>query len=166
MPVLKRLAFILICAAVAAIAATFGQPLVHENPDAVLIIITVMTVFAGFLVAIIAILGDPAMLPGGSWRAAEGARDRVYATVATHTWLFRLYLLAIALLFLGTLLSKAPNGSWAAEVKPWVERLYLFFGVFSFGLTLALPSMLARLQMARVDAEIGQRREEVHLPNN
>jgi len=99
MNVARRIGFILLCALVAAAAAYFGQPLAHDNSDAILIIITVLTVFAGFLVAIIAILGDPAMLPGGSWRAAEGSRGQVYARVVTHTWLFRLYLLAIALLF-------------------------------------------------------------------
>ncbi|MBS0294735.1 MAG: hypothetical protein JSR45_00395 [Proteobacteria bacterium] len=156
----RRVAFILICAAIAVLAAKFGQPLVGKNPDAILIIITVMTVFAGFLVAIIAILGDPTGLPGGGWHRAEASREKIYSNVATHIWIFRFYLLAIALLFIGSLAEKLPNESRYELLKMWVERLYLFFGVFSFLLTLALPGMLSRLQMSRVDQEIEKRRSE------
>jgi hypothetical protein len=156
----RRLTFIGLCAAGAVAAAYFGQPLAHDNSDAILVIITVMTVFAGFLVAIIAILGDPAMLPPGSWRSAENKWDVVYSAVTTHTWLFRFYLVAIALLFAGVLVEKAPDCQVPEIWKTWIERLYLFFGVFSFLLTMALPGMLAKLQMERVEAEIQKRRRK------
>lgn len=42
-------------------------------------------------------------------------------------------------------------------VKLWFERSYLFFGIFSFLLTFALPSMLFKMQMGRLDAEISRR---------
>lgn len=158
-----RIAFISLCAVVGALAAYFGQPLVHNNSDAILILITVMTVFAGFLVAIIAILGDPAMLPRGSWREAEGERETVYGSVITHTWLFRLYLTAIAMLFVGVLMEKTPDCGITGAVKVWIEWVYVFLGAFSFTLTLALPGILARLQVARVDAEIRRRREVAGL---
>jgi hypothetical protein len=161
-----RIAFIVTCALVSGGAAYFGQPLVHGNSDAILVIITVLTIFAGFLVAIIAVLGDPAMLPGGSWRVVEGRRGGVYRSVVTHTWLFRLYLVAIALLFAGVLVEKLGDCSSTITLKTWVERGYLFFGVLSFTLTLALPSMLADLQMARVDAELRDRRQKAGLPDD
>ncbi|MFX7620842.1 hypothetical protein ABTJ52_20855, partial [Acinetobacter baumannii] len=73
--------FILICAAASWAAAFFGHPLLRENPDAVTVIVTVMTVFAGFLVAIITVLGDPAMIPDGSWRIAEIRHKKLDAIV-------------------------------------------------------------------------------------
>jgi hypothetical protein len=163
--VVARLLFILLCALVGGFVSYFGQPLVSGNSDAILVIITVMTVFAGFLVAIIAILGDPAMIPEGSWRTAENKWESVYASVTTHTWIFRLYLVAIALLFAGVLLEKAPIGAVSCVWKLWIERAYLFFGVFSFCLTMALPGMLARLQLQRVSAEVDRRRRETGLKN-
>jgi hypothetical protein len=153
-----RLLFILFCLFIGAVAAYYGQPLVHENPDAILIIITVMTVFAGFLVAIIAILGDPAMIPGGSWRIAEGRRENIEARINHHIWLFVFYLIAIGLLFTAVLLNKAPDVVVSHTWKLWIERLYLFFGVSSFFLTFALPSALHKLQLGRIDAEIEKRR--------
>ena len=69
---MKRLLFLLGCVALSGAGSYFGQPMVRDNSDAVTVMITVITVFAGFLVAIITILGDPAMIPAGSWRVAEG----------------------------------------------------------------------------------------------
>jgi hypothetical protein len=136
----------------------------HENADAVLIIITVMTVFAGFLVAIIAILGDPAMIPSGSWRIAEGRRDNIEARLTHHVWLFVFYLIAIGLLFTGALLNKAPDSVVSLVWKVWIERLYLFFGVSSFLFTFALPNALHKFQLSRIDTEIERRRREDGIP--
>lgn len=149
---------ILLCMAASAVAAYYGQPLVRENSDAALIIATVMTVFAGFLVAIIAILGDPTMIPKGSWRIAEMRHDNLEASVIRYTSLFYVYLVAIALLFVGVLIAKEPGHVVSDAIKMWVERLYMFFGVFSFLLTLGLPRALGKIQLTRSEAEIEERR--------
>jgi hypothetical protein len=152
--------FISICAIGAAAGSYFGQPYMRDNADATLVIITVLTVFAGFLVAIITILGDPSMVPDGSWRAAEVRRDSVEARLIAHTWLFVLYLLAIGFLFIGVLVVKSGD---ANAVKMWFERVYLFLGIFAFLLTFALPWMLLKLQMSRFEAEIDRRRKAVGI---
>jgi hypothetical protein len=151
-----RLVFISFCAAVAFAAAAYGQPFVHHNADLVLVIVTVFTVFAGFLIAVITILGDPTMIPEGSWRLAEARRDNIERRLRTHVWLFVLYLLTIGLLFSGVLIQSALDEHHSVRI--WIERLYLFFGVFSFLLSFALPISLMTLQRARVDAEIERRR--------
>lgn len=94
-----RLLFIVVCAAGAAAGAYFGQPYVGGNSDAIMIIITVLSVFAGFLVAIVTILGDPSMIPDGTWRTAEVRRGGIEASLIRHSYLFIVYLLAIGLLF-------------------------------------------------------------------
>lgn len=148
-----------LCLVGAGVGAYLGEPYVHENPDAVLIIITVTTVFAGFLVAIIAVLGDPALIPDGSWRAAEMRRDRVEKRLITHVWLFTFYLITIGLLFVGVLLNKTPNSVVTMTWKVWIERAYLFFGIASFLFTFGLPAALWKIQLARFDAEIERRRK-------
>lgn len=155
-----RAIFILVCLIMAAISAYLGQPYAAKNADVTLIIITVLAVFAGFLVAIIAILGDPALIPSGTWRAAEMRRENVEARLVTHTYLFIAYLIGIALLFIGALLEKAPDGDVPDGVKVWIERAYLFWGIFAFLLTFGLPTALLKLQIARYDAEIERRRAE------
>ena len=43
----------------------------NDNSDAKTTIVTVLTVLAGFMIAIITVLGDPASIPDGSWRMVE-----------------------------------------------------------------------------------------------
>ncbi len=151
-----RLVFISFCVVAAVAAAVYGQPFVHHNADLVVVIVTVFTVFAGFLIAVITILGDPTMIPDGSWRIAEARRDNIERRLHTHVWLFVIYLITIGLLFTGVIVQAALDEHHIVRI--WIERLYLFFGVFSFLLSFALPFSLMTLQRARVDAEIERRR--------
>jgi hypothetical protein len=147
--------FIIVSAGCAGAAAYYAQPYVHDS-DVVLVLVTVFTVFAGFLIAIITILGDPALIPDGSWRVVELRRGNIEKRLHTHVYLFMLYLITIGLLFSGLILHKAlEEGSC---VNLWIERSYLFFGVFSFLLSFGLPISLMKLQKARVDAETERRR--------
>jgi len=136
----------------------------HQNADAVLIIITVFTVFAGFLIAIITIIGDPIMIPEGSWRLAEGGREKMSRRLILHIVLFVLYLITIGLLFVGAILEKAisEDNIW----KLWIERVYLFMAISSFLFTFALPASLLEMQKARYDAEIERRRRAVGIDSN
>jgi MFS family permease len=154
---MRRLVFIICSAALAAIAAWYGQPYVHHNSDFVVIVVTVFTVFAGFLIAIITILGDPSMIPDGSWRIAEARRDNIEKRLLTHSYLFILYLITIGFLFAGVLIQGAFTEH--DSIRVWIERVYLFLGVFSFILSFGLPISLMKLQRARVDAEIERRRQ-------
>lgn len=156
-----RLLFILTCIVAGAVSAYYAQPYVHENRDVFLIVVTVFAVFAGFLIAIITIIGDPIMIPQGSWRTAEGGRDRMEQRLFWHIVLFVLYLITIGLLFVAAILDKAMTDH--DVVKIWIERAYLFVGVSSFLFTFALPSALLEMQRARYDAETERRRREAGI---
>jgi hypothetical protein len=156
--------YILICLVAGAAGAYFCQPFVDPNSDAVLIVITVFTVFAGFLVAIITIVGDPALLPNGSWRTAEARRDNIERRLIWHSWLFTAYLVTIALLFVGVVLAKVPLSTEHRWMKDSIEYGYLFFGITSFLFSFALPWAFMTIQRNRVDAEIDRRRREVDAP--
>jgi hypothetical protein len=160
---MRRIILIVGCMLAASLAAYYGQPYAHQNSDVVTVMITVMTVFAGFLVAIMAVMGDPALLPEGSWRVVEHRREGIENRLAIHWWLFVLYMVAIGFLFVGVLLDKAPDATISEIWKIWIERLYLFFGITSFLLTFGLPKAIWQLQMARVDAEEAKRRNQVGL---
>jgi hypothetical protein len=101
--------FILTCISLSAVSAYYGRPLMTDNSDAITIIITVITVFAGFLVAILAVLGDPSFMPSRSWRKVQLRHDSLEASVIRHVWLFRVYLCAIGFLFAGALIRKEPD---------------------------------------------------------
>ena len=159
---MTRIFFIIACIILGAIGSYFSQPYMTKNADAVLIIITVFTVFAGFLVAIITIIGDPIMIPEGSWRLAEGGREKMEHRLVWHIVLFILYLITIGLLFTGTILEKAIEDHHLF-LKVWIERTYLFMAITSFLLTFALPAALLEMQRARYDAEIERRRRDAGI---
>lgn len=158
-----RAVFIILCFAIGAAAAHFAEPYVYENQDAINIFVTVYSIFAGFLVAVIAVLGDPALLPYGSWQTAESHRDKIEKRLIRHTWLFGLYLITIGVIFASSLLAKAPEKVIDPEIKHWMARIYLALGIAAFLLSLALPKMLMDVQRARVDSEIERRREEAGI---
>ncbi|MDE2164504.1 MAG: hypothetical protein KGJ53_15185, partial [Alphaproteobacteria bacterium] len=119
--------------------------------------------FAGFLVAIITVLGDPALIPGVSWRTTENRRSDIEARLIRHTYLFVFYLIAIALLFIGAIMKNAPDTTVTLIAKLWITRAYLFFGFASFLATFGLPGSLLKLQLARYDAGIDQQRQDAGI---
>lgn len=161
MSALIRIIVFAICAAISSAAACYGEPLVRHNTDAILILTTVFTVFAGFLVAVITVLGDPALLPEGSWRVVEGRRDGIERGLILHVSLFVSYLLAIGILFAGIIVRDADGVS--EVVKIWIGRAYLFVGVMSFLFTFGLAKSMLSFQMARLDAEGKRRRKAAGL---
>ena len=155
---MKALTGVVLCAILGGIAAYFVQPFIEENSDIVIIVVTVFSVFAGFLIATIAIIGDPRMIHEGSWRIAEAGRDKIRRRLAWHVCLLFFYLITIALLFAGVVLEKAlPEGG---KIKAAVEWSYLFFGITGFLLTFALPVGLRKMQQEMYDAEIERRRQQ------
>jgi hypothetical protein len=131
----------------------YAQPLVHNNDEAVNVIVTVFSVLAGFLVAIIAIIGDPMLIPPGSWRAAELGSHNLTRRLLRHKWLFIIYLLSLGLIFISVLLKSA-----CTELVVWIERVYLFLSSVAFICSLWLPGTLMRMQKERIDHEIEHRR--------
>src|SRR5260221_7629059 len=99
-----RISYGIVCVVIGAASAYYAQPYVGHNADVVLIVVTVFTVFAGFLTAIITIIGDPAAIRDGSWRIAEVGRTTVQHRLVSHIGLFVLYLVTIGLLFVGVIL--------------------------------------------------------------
>lgn len=82
----------------------FGQPYIHNNSEAINIIVTVFSILAGFLIAVITLVGDPASLPSGSWRKARFASDIIYERLEKHKMLFLAYLMTLSLIFLDVLI--------------------------------------------------------------
>lgn len=141
-------------AAIAVVGAYWGQPLIHGNDTAINVIVTVFSILAGFLVAIIAIVGDPLLIPSGTWRIAEGTRDKTIQRLTRHKYLFHAYLIALALVFASTLLRDTHQC-----VGIWLERAYLFLSIFAFVISLRLPAALMKTQQERVDHLIDERRK-------
>lgn len=131
----------------------FLKPLIEGNQDAINVIVTVFSILAGFLIALITLIGDPKSLPNGSWQVARLGSDRTYNRLTRQKWLFYIYLIALVLIFLSTLLK-----SKFKEVNNFVEYLYLFFSIIAFILSFKLPGTLMELQRERIEQEIEERK--------
>ena len=154
----SKVRLVILAAVLAMLASFFGQPFIHGNEQAINVIVTVFSVLAGFLVAIIAIVGDPVLLPPGTWRAAEKERSKLNRRLIRHKWLFSLYLITLALVFFALLFKDQHP-----QIVLWLERGFLFFGVFAFSLSLALPESLMKVQRERIDAVIEHRRKDDNI---
>ena len=136
----------------------FLQPYIHGNQDAINLIVTVFSILAGILVAVITFVGDPNSLPQGSWRVARRASTRTYNRLTRKKQLFSLYLLTLVLIF-GAVLIKGKH----PEIELWIERIYLFLAICAFIVSFRLPAALMQLQGERIEQEILSRRENAGI---
>lgn len=135
--------------------ATFlwGGELIRGNERATGVIVTVFSILAGFLVAVITLLGDQSMLPGG-WRLAKLHKDRIKAKMTRQKWLFCLYLVTLSVIFLSSLL----NATEHLATIIWLERTYFGLATTAFLLSFRLPWTLMAIQMDRLNAVVDARR--------
>ena len=139
------------------VAATWGQPLLNGNPEAKGVIVNTFSVLAGFLIAIMTLLGEPRMQTDRTWRADQLRRDTIFPKLVRKAWLFVLYLIIILLIFIASLITKKlPQDH---SVIYWLEWICLFLSVFAFFWSLLLPHYLLRLQMSRYDELINKKKE-------
>lgn len=152
-----RITFLFFAAVTSVLAGYFGQPLIHGNEEAISVIVNVFSIMAGFLVAIMTILAEPALYRGGTWRSESVRRGNVYRRLARHKWLFILYLSTLGLVFVSTLLQGSLDNE---RIIIHIEQVYFGFAVFAFILSLALPSRLMKIQLERFDEYIESRKKE------
>ncbi|RVQ76100.1 hypothetical protein [Sinorhizobium medicae] len=144
--------FGVVAVAIGVLAGWQGLDLIHGNDDAREVIVTVCSILAGFLIAIMTLLGDQSVLPG-SWRIAATQSDAIRAKLTRQKWLFYCYLVTLSLIFVHTLIkTKLP------EAATWIERFYFGFAATSFVLSFKLPATLMAVQTDRVEAVIAARR--------
>jgi len=142
------------------IGSYYGQPYIHGNQDAINIIVTMFSILAGFLVAIITLVGDPKSLPSGGWQKAQLGYKRTYNRLTRHKWLFKLYLTTLAFIFISILLKDKLK-----DYQQLIEYLYLFLAIAAFIFSLRLPSTLMIIQQERIEHEINERRRQEGIKN-
>lgn len=152
---ITRTIYLLFVVSAGVLSGVFGGPLIHENKEATEVIVLVFPILAGFLIAIMTILGDPTAFSSGSWRSVELARKATFNGLARQKWLFIMYLLAVIGAFIAALLKKP-----CPRVTEIIERLYFGLAVSCFLLSLSLPGALMKIQLERHDLMIKRKRVE------
>lgn len=157
----KRLSFSGFAFLAGAAGAVFGQPLIHGNAAAINVIVTVFSIFAGFLVAIMTIMGDPGAFSSRSWRANESNRSNIFNRLTRQKWMFILYLITLGLIFAASLIGNLENAPTVLIF--WIERIYLGTAITAFILSVGLPSALMKIQLAKHDELISARRRSAGI---
>ncbi|MCG9761637.1 MULTISPECIES: hypothetical protein [unclassified Pseudoalteromonas] len=151
----EKLKLALCLALWAGLFSYFGQPYIHNNQDAVNIIVTVFSILAGFLIAVITLIGDPKSLPAGGWQVAQLGSVLTYNRLVRKKWLFKLYLITLFLIFCAILIKKP-----CPKLVIWFEYIYLYTGFIASVLSFKLPAALMELQEERIQNEINERRKK------
>lgn len=151
----RKITYFFTCIAISIFFAWKFQPNYHENSNALSVLVTVFSILAGFLVAVMAIVGSERALKGGNWRQDTFYLAKVKQDLHRHATLFYLYLLVLALSFLATL-----KLEWPEVVQVSVEYVLLFLACLAMLLSFSLPGQLTRRHVSDLEAVIKARRDK------
>lgn len=132
------------------------HPMLANNPDAVNVVVTIFSVLAGFLIAVITFITEPALRQAKDWRELQRMKKTIRRKLFRQKALFILYLLT-----LGTALVMYLTPAEAVEVLMWLRAVFLGLATFVFIASFSLPYSLIRVQMERYEAALEETRPKV-----
>lgn len=138
-----------------AASAWLFQPRYHANADALASLVSIFSVLAGFLAAIIALVANDRALKGRTWREDTYYLEQVRRELSKHQFLFYLYLATLAMAFVCQLGSST---DWPFQA--WIERLLLFLATLAMMMSFSLPVRLTKRQMEDLEKVISERRQK------
>lgn len=148
-----RIAYAAVAVAVGAALTPILFPWYHGNSDARSVLVTVFSILAGFLVAVMAIVSDDRSLSGRGWHQDTFVLRSVRAQLTRHRMLFQLYLVILVLTFVDAL-----HPAWPEDLQCWIERATIFLSVIGLMFSFRLPEQLTRRHLDRLTAVIEERR--------
>lgn len=152
-----KIATFFLSVAISAAAAYYGQPFISGKTDAINVLVTIYSVLAGILIAIITLIGDPSVLDtDGSWRRTYLSSKLPKVRLLRLKLLFQAYLLTLLFVFLSYLVPK----DIFPILRIWTERSFVFFATFALLSSFRLPGAVVEVQRARLDKKITEQRKK------
>lgn len=156
-----RKACIFVCYVVLASGfAWYFQPRYHGNGNAMTVLVTVFSILAGFLVAVMAIVSNDRALRGKNWRQNTFYLQQIRRELRLHGLLFYLYLVVLALSFLTEL-----NLGWPCLMQVSLERFMLFLACLAMLFSFMLPGHLTNRHIKDLEHLIRAQREKDNAPH-
>ena len=150
-----RVVFILTGLVLGVLVLVFGTKVTTGNSEALWILVTVFSILAGIMIAVVTAIGNPEDLYKGSWRIASLHRRQKLNLLTRYTLLFYVYLVVVSLAFISTLLGKIVSHS---ELIQFVERATISLGVAALFWSFGLPIAILRTQKDKLDEEVEKRK--------
>ncbi|MCT4655994.1 MAG: hypothetical protein N4A65_09320 [Cohaesibacter sp.] len=151
-----RLTKLTIALGVSGIVGYRFQPMVSNNPDAVNTVVTIFSILAGFLIAVITFIAEPTLQAAKNWQELQQMKETVRRKLFRQKLLFFLYLLT-----LGTALAMYLTPPASVEVLKWLQMAFLGLATFVFLASFSLPGSLMKIQMERYEAALEETRPSV-----
>jgi len=151
----RKVLWFMVALSISAFFAWQFQPKYHANSNAMSVLVTMFSILAGFLVAVMAIVGSERALRGSNWRQDTYYLVQIRRDLKLHAVLFYLYLLVLSLAFLASL-----DLSWLAFVQVYMERFLLFLACFAMLMSFFLPGQLIHRNITDLEFIIKSRRDE------
>lgn len=150
----KKVIVALVSVLLAGVASWFLQPWYHSSKDAVTVLVTVFSILAGFLAAVMAIVANDRVLRGRNWRQDTYYLRLIRNELRLHQLTFYIYLAVLVLAFMSSL-----DSSWPCLAQRLVEHGLLFFTTLGIIQSFQLPEVLKRKHISAMEHNIRRRRE-------
>lgn len=149
--------YLAICLASAIVLAPLLQPAYRGKADAMAALVTVFTVLAGFMLAVMALAADGRNLRRRDWRQDTYFLSEIRDRLARYRMMFHLYLLVPALAIL-TFIGPA----WGDDVQRFAEGVVLFFAIFALLWSFRIPGEITSAHVRQLQAAIKEQRDREH----
>jgi len=170
----RKLSYLLFVLTTSLFLSIVFQPLLNEK--ALDTLVNIYSILAGFLIGVIALIGDPSSLPSGSWRIAESSVSNTFRKLRSTKLLLSTYLITLFAIFIYKLFSSPQVAEvistmpfyeyfsqYKGKIKMIFESAILFLSFLAFFYSFSLPNSLFAIQKRRVEKEIQSRRESVNI---
>ena len=138
-----------------------GPPPTGQNSDPALrMLANALSILAGFLIAVIVILGDPRSLYRGNWRIASAHQREIRRALNRTALLFYTYLVVIVCIFAASFLEAYTS---ATVCSRWMKHIALSAGGTALFWSFALPFVIRKAQLNRLDEEVEDRKRQSSL---
>ncbi|OOE43991.1 hypothetical protein BZG06_10145 [Salinivibrio kushneri] len=171
---MRKTIYLLLTIVFSGVFAVLFQPLLTDK--ALDVLVNIYSILAGFLVGVVALVGDPSSLPAGSWRVAENSTKNTFRKLRSTKSLLYVYLLTLLAIFSYKLLAvpealevikRLPFSDdvipYLSGLKEFSEQVILFLSFLAFSYSFTLPNSLFKIQKQRVEKEIEKRRQDDNI---
>ncbi|GHC65641.1 hypothetical protein [Neogemmobacter tilapiae] len=151
-----RLLKLIVALMVSCTVGYFLQPLISNNEDAVNAVVTIFSILAGFLIAVITLIAEPTLKQAKNWQELQMMKATVQRRLFRQKLLFFLYLLTLGAA-LGIFL--VPDTHIGLQCS--LEVGFLGLATFVFLASFELPGSLMKIQMDRYEAEMDATKPQI-----
>lgn len=132
------------------------QPMVANNADAVNTVVTIFSILAGFLIAVITLIADPIMQQAKDWQELQLMKGTIRRKLFRQNSLFFLYLLTLGAALLMFLVPTE-----MCQIQRYLQMVFLGLATFVFLASFTLPGALMKIQLDRYEAALDETKPKV-----